>query len=200
MSLTLKRGLLWAVAVSNLNLAVARDFKQACQSAAAARFGLATPKVQLGEAPPAPDENLIVTWSAMLDKEVMKGHCLGDAKSGKLLWMEVGSNSPVQFDSGASSKVISGSIKGYETVNYVLKARAGQTMTVKLAAKNASTYFTVIEPGADSALHHGTMSGNTFQGTLKTSGDYRVKVFMMRNAARRTEVSAYTLTLSVTGR
>jgi hypothetical protein len=35
---------------------------------------------------------------------------------------------------------------------------------------------------------------------LPTDGDYTVRVYLMRNAARRNEASEYTLTISVTGR
>ena len=35
---------------------------------------------------------------------------------------------------------------------------------------------------------------------LPTDGDYKVRVYLMRNAARRNEVSDYTLTISVTGK
>lgn len=42
---------------------------------------------------------------------------------------------PVHFKKGTNSARIEGSIKGYETVDYVLGARAGQTMNVSLVKK-----------------------------------------------------------------
>ena len=41
----------------------------------------------------------------------------------------------VHFKKGAKSAVVEASIKGYETVDYVLGARAGQYMNVSLATK-----------------------------------------------------------------
>lgn len=105
--------------------------------------------------------------------------------------------SRVQFAKGASSKAITGSVKGYDTAVYLIGARRGQTMTVNLKTSNASNYFTVTAAGADEALFDGTINGNSFTGKLPANGDYQVRVFLMRNAARRNEVGKYTLTIGV---
>ena len=42
-------------------------------------------------------------------------------------------------------------------------------------------------------------SGNEFEGTLPKSGDYKIRVYMMRNAARRDETANYRLKMIVTG-
>ncbi|MBW6532631.1 hypothetical protein KZ820_17960 [Sphingomonas sp. RRHST34] len=103
----------------------------------------------------------------------------------------------VQFTKGASAKVIKGSLRGYESVNYTVSARAGQTMTVRLTTANGSNYFNVTEPGKDEALFNGSVAGNKFGGTLPSTGTYTVQVYLMRNAARRGETAAYTLTIAV---
>jgi len=105
----------------------------------------------------------------------------------------------VQFAKGASSKTISGSIKGEASVDYVVGARAGQTMTVTFKPGNASNYFNVLPPGTETALFVGSSSGNTYSGRLPADGDYRIRVYLMRNAARRNESSNYTMTVGVTG-
>ena len=46
----------------------------------------------------------------------------------------------------------------------------------------------------------GSTSGNTFTVTLPDEGDYRVRVYLMRAAARRNESSTYTLTIGLTGK
>jgi hypothetical protein len=38
---------------------------------------------------------------------------------------------------------------------------------------------------------------NRFKGKLPTSGEYTVSIYMMRSAARRNEVSRYTLDISI---
>jgi hypothetical protein len=99
----------------------------------------------------------------------------------------------VKFAAGASSATIKGKLHGSETVDYILGARRGQHMTVKLAARNRSMYFNVLVPGGDSALFVGSTSGDAFEGTLPADGDYVVRAYLMRNAARRGESSDYTL-------
>jgi len=42
----------------------------------------------------------------------------------------------VQFERGANSTVVESSIKGYETVDYVLRAGKGQHMNVSMATNN----------------------------------------------------------------
>ena len=44
----------------------------------------------------------------------------------------------VQFERGASSAVVEGSIKGYEIVDYVLRASAGQMMNASMACADWS--------------------------------------------------------------
>lgn len=103
----------------------------------------------------------------------------------------------VQFARGSSSAVLHGNIHGYDTVDYVLGARGGQTLSVRLQTSNASAYFNVARQGADEALFVGSTSGDSFTGRLPSSGDYVVRVYLMRNAARRDEHANYTLTVSV---
>jgi hypothetical protein len=103
----------------------------------------------------------------------------------------------IQFARGASSATLHGNIHGYDTVDYVLGARGGQTLTVRLQPTNASAYFNVTRQGAAEALFVGSTTGNQFTGRLPASGDYVVRVYLMRNAARRDEHANYTLTVGV---
>jgi hypothetical protein len=105
----------------------------------------------------------------------------------------------VSFAKGASSQTLKGSIKGDQSRDYIVDARAGQTMTVDFKPSNASAYFNVIAPGADSAMFIGSSEGNRFSGPLTSSGRHTVQVYLMRNAARRGEVADYTITIEVTG-
>ncbi len=111
---------------------------------------------------------------------------------------EEGRQERIHFAAGKSSATVSGTIKGDEYIDYLLGATAGQTMTVSMATTNASTNFNVTAPGADAALFIGSVSGNAFTGTLSASGDYTVRVYLMRNAARRQETAKYSLSLAIT--
>ena len=112
----------------------------------------------------------------------------------------------VRFKGGQTGTFIKGQIVGYNSVSYVLGAEAGQTMTIALKPSNLATYFNVYEPGkkpGDGALANSGMTGpmipdlNKFSGKLPSSGEYTVSVYMMRSAARRKEISRYTLDISI---
>jgi hypothetical protein len=106
----------------------------------------------------------------------------------------------VQFKKGATTATIKGNIKGYETVDYLLGAKAGQHMNVSLATKHGATYFNILAPGENEvAMFNASVSQNQYEGTLPASGDYKIRVYMMRSAARRNEAASYTLTVGITG-
>ena len=106
----------------------------------------------------------------------------------------------VKFATGASSATIKGSVKGYDTHNYLLGASAGQVMSVLFSANNNACYFNLVEPGAESASHRGELDGNEYTGNLKLSGDYRIEVFLMRSEARRGKTCKFGIIFEVTGK
>lgn len=105
----------------------------------------------------------------------------------------------IGFAAGTFSATVKGSITGAEIVDYKLGARAGQTMRATLKTSNASNYFNVLPPGSEAALFIGATSGNQWTGTLPANGDYTVRVYLMRSAARRNERGNYTLSVGITG-
>jgi hypothetical protein len=106
----------------------------------------------------------------------------------------------VQFDRGRSSATIKGSIKGYNYVDYQLRAGAGQTLKVNMKGSNGANYFNVLPPGSnDVAMYVGQTDGNSFQVMLPVEGVYTLRVYLMRSSARRNETSSYTLDVAVTG-
>ena len=104
----------------------------------------------------------------------------------------------VQFAKGTSSKTIKGMLKGDQSRTFLVNLRAGQKMTVKLVSNNASANFNVTAPGAMQAMFIGSVSGNEFADTIPSSGDYKVDLFLMRNAARRNESVSFTITIGAT--
>lgn len=106
----------------------------------------------------------------------------------------------IQFKKGASSAVVNGRIKGYQSVDYLIGARQGQTANISLATKHGATYFNLLAPGQQEvAFFNGSMSQNLFEGALPADGTYRVRVYMMRAAARRNEVANYRLEVVIGG-
>lgn len=103
----------------------------------------------------------------------------------------------VHFAPGSSGSTIKSSVKGYQTVQYSLSVTAGQKMSVQLDSKNSSLYFNVTAPGADAAMYNSSIDGNGTTITIPSSGKYLIDVYLMRNAARRSESASYDLTLYV---
>lgn len=105
----------------------------------------------------------------------------------------------ITFASGASSATVKGSISGDKSVDYKLRAKTGQTMNVNMQTSNNANYFNVLPPGSDAAIAIGANLNNKWTGTLPVDGDYTVRVYLMRSAARRNETANYTLTVGITG-
>lgn len=103
----------------------------------------------------------------------------------------------VTLTAGKPALSIQGKIQGYATAEYTLTGKAGQTLSVKLKTNQASNYFNIRQAGQDEALFTGASGGNTFQAKLPADGAYTVQVYLMRNAARRHAVAAYTLALGL---
>lgn len=103
----------------------------------------------------------------------------------------------VRFEKGRNGATLKGSIKGDEIVDYRLRATAGQILDVNLQANNRAAYFNVLPPDDETALFVGSVSGNSFNGALPRDGEYTVRVYLMRNAARRNESAHYTVNFTM---
>ncbi len=103
----------------------------------------------------------------------------------------------VQFARGTSSVTLRGEIRGFASVDYLVGARAGQAVEISMRTSNDSAYFNVLPPRGEQAVFVGSSGGSRFTGRLSQTGDYRVRVYLMRNAARRGERANYSLTIAI---
>jgi hypothetical protein len=104
----------------------------------------------------------------------------------------------VKFATGSNSSRIEGSITGNNYVDYLINVREGQSMNVSMATDNGANYFNIMEPGEEYvAIFNGSTAENQYEGTAAKSGDYRIRVYLMRSAARRGETANYTLEVIV---
>lgn len=107
----------------------------------------------------------------------------------------------VSFEQGTSGANIAGKIKGHDTIHYLVGAKTGQVMDVKLSTKNTSTYFNIFAPGKmpgmDEAMFIGDTGGDHFNGNLPQDGDYLIQVYLYRNAARKGETSKFDLKIEI---
>jgi hypothetical protein len=110
---------------------------------------------------------------------------------------EGGRQEQVRLDAATGRATIQGTIKGYAFVDHLPRAETGQILSVDFAARNGSANFNVQKTGADAALFVGSLSGRRFEAALPGAGVYAIRVYLMRNAARRGESTAYTLKLAL---
>jgi len=100
----------------------------------------------------------------------------------------------VSFDKGASSATFTAALG--EGHDYVLGAKAGQTLTVALQGPS-DVYFNVVPPSSQDALVNTSITGDArWSGSVKQDGDYTVRVYQMRSAARRGKNPTFTITLA----
>lgn len=105
----------------------------------------------------------------------------------------------IQFAKGASSATVKGSIQGRQTIDYKLRARAGQTMTVSLKSGNPGLAFNVLPPGSNDVAIEGAIGQQEWSGSLPADGEYTVRTYLDRAGARRGEKASYTLTVAIDG-
>lgn len=106
----------------------------------------------------------------------------------------------IHFDAGASSATIEGTVTGAGITDYLLGARAGQTMTVDMQPQSGTTYFNVIPPDeADVADFVGSSEGLHYEGVLDLDGDWKVRVYQMGDAKDSGKASVYTLKVAISG-
>ncbi len=105
----------------------------------------------------------------------------------------------VKFATGKTSIDLKGTIRGNEVIDFLLNAKASQTLKVSLKTSSTSNYFNLMEPAANyEAFYNSSITGvNTFSGKLNKDGDYRIRVYLTRNAARRGDKTNFTLSISV---
>jgi len=101
----------------------------------------------------------------------------------------------VRFSRGTHSATGSATVRGYAYRDYIVGSGAGQTMTVSVSGTNSATVLTVFAP--DGTNVDGAAQTDSYSGELAASGDYVIRVGMMRSAARRPGAST-TFKLKIT--
>lgn len=91
------------------------------------------------------------------------------------------------FDKETTGTSITAEITGYQSVDYLLRARAGQYIQVTLTPDSHLAYFNIFTPGdlpgQAEAMYIGSVCGQHFEGLLSEDGSYLIQVYQMRSAA-----------------
>lgn len=114
---------------------------------------------------------------------------------GDLVQPDSGNNNPTQrisFAPGSTSATVSGSVRGYQTRDYVLNARRNQRMMVNLQSNSSFMQIAIINPQGNT-MHVGT----NWTGVLPSNGDYRVRVGLVRAEAQRDGAGGFRLTVGI---
>jgi hypothetical protein len=115
-------------------------------------------------------------------------------------WATAGARTvPLTFHSHDRGLNLEDQLRGYETVDYVMQAHAGERLAVHFAVDNRAAYFNVLTPASDSAVFVGATEGHQYEGPVTEDGLWRVRVYLMRSAARRNERAHYRLSISLHG-
>lgn len=102
----------------------------------------------------------------------------------------------VRFAPGASAKTLKGKLKGYDYVDYIVRANAGQTMWAEITGTNRFTQFVVFD--TKMANMESGIGVADWSGELSETGDYTIRVLFPRAEARRkTAFGNFTLKISV---
>lgn len=92
----------------------------------------------------------------------------------------------VKFPRGRTSTVISDSVVRGTRDNYILGARSGQKMTVRITSREDNAVFDIYTPGDGETL---AQEATDWSGRLPVSGDYTVSVGGTRgNASYKLEL------------
>jgi hypothetical protein len=106
----------------------------------------------------------------------------------------------VAFARGTTKSVIKGRFSGRKSIDYLVRAAAGQMLEVSLDASNRMTYFNILPPGSTGeAMFVEGGNGRQFEGQLPADGLYTIRVYLVRAAARRNEHSRFTLLAGLSG-
>lgn len=102
----------------------------------------------------------------------------------------------VQFKRGTHSCTVTGRVKGYAYKDFIMRARAGETMILKLNPDNPATNLVLYSVNGKPTEYPETQE---WTGILPENGEYVVRVFMSRAEARRQEsVSNFSLYVFIT--
>jgi hypothetical protein len=97
----------------------------------------------------------------------------------------------IRFAPGSSAAVVKGAVVRGDRAVYLLRARAGETMTVRLTAVERNAALVILPPGQQKPLR-GAEEGadaTSWTGKLPKPGDYRLRVGSTRgNATYRLRV------------
>lgn len=108
---------------------------------------------------------------------------------------------PVRQDlalgAGQRQATVSGIVRGAEYAEYRVFAQANAMLAVTLGESSGGTYFNILQVDTDTPLFIGALSGSHFSGALPAAGEYLIRIYLPRAAARKNQSGRYRLDMSM---
>jgi len=106
--------------------------------------------------------------------------------------------STVKFPKGNDNTAVQGKVTGDGYHDYLLGAKAGQSMGVSLIT-DGNAYFNILPPGSGGeAIYNSSVNGNDATGVrLPKSGNYTIRVYLMGAAADGGKTVPFTLSMTI---
>lgn len=107
------------------------------------------------------------------------------------------SSERIEFASGNDNAYVEDTVTGQQYRDYVLNARAGQTMAVSLTTEG-NAYFNILPPGSSgNAIYNGSLNGADTSLQLPQSGDYTVRVYLLGDDRDSNHTVSYGLSMGI---
>ncbi|MFV8781760.1 hypothetical protein ACNKU7_04995 [Microbulbifer sp. SA54] len=110
-----------------------------------------------------------------------------EQRSERILFSGTGSSG------GMQATQVAASIRGYQTIEYLVEAKTGQSLALDLHSNNIASAFRITAPAAPRAMHSASGQSSRFKGTLPRDGTYRIEIFLKDHAAENGERAAFSL-------
>jgi hypothetical protein len=101
----------------------------------------------------------------------------------------------VRFAKGTSSATVKGKVAGYKYIDYLIRAKSGQTMSVKLNSAHSACNFVIFYSNMENVEEAAGVQ--EFTRPVDVDDDYVVRVLLPRAAARRKESANFSLKIAI---
>jgi len=104
----------------------------------------------------------------------------------------------VRFSPGKTIGYYNGSVRGARYIDYVMRAKGGQTLRVVLTKRSgAPTYFNVLPAGSEVAIADDARESQSWKGVLQSDGSYVVRVYLAKADRLANRTGAFKVGFSI---
>jgi uncharacterized protein len=95
-----------------------------------------------------------------------------------------------------TTQTVTGVLHGFQKRNFVIAARPGQRVDVRLTSDNRYLYFNLNGPSGDT-MFDGSSAGGVYSGQVRRGGDHTVQLYLTADEARRGGRANFRLVVTV---